>query len=88
MSVFIAILWVFERKLTSSTETSNLLSCRQEERLEILLALSRHMSLDGDVDLKHFATSCEHFTGADYKGLASLVVWLFSWKVSLVVTEE
>ena len=42
----------------------------QEERLEILQALSRQLSLYDDVDLKHFAESCEHFTGADFKGMA------------------
>ena len=42
----------------------------QEERLEILQALSRQLSLHDDVDLKHFAESCEHFTGADFKGMA------------------
>ena len=41
----------------------------QEERVEILQALSRQLSLHKDVDLKHFAESCEHFTGADFKGI-------------------
>ena len=40
----------------------------QDERHEILVSLSRNMSLDADVDLKHFAQVCEHFTGADFKG--------------------
>ena len=26
------------------------------------------MTLDSDVNLKHFADTCQHFTGADYKG--------------------
>ena len=47
-----------------------LVTIAQDERLEILRALSRQLSLHDDVDLKHFAECCEHFTGADFKGKA------------------
>ncbi|KAK3749947.1 hypothetical protein QZH41_013854, partial [Actinostola sp. cb2023] len=39
------------------------------ERLEILQALTRSISLADDVDLKSIAECCEHFTGADLKAL-------------------
>ena len=45
----------------------------KEERLQILKVLSRHMTLDSDVNLKHFADTCQHFTGADYKGKVTSV---------------
>ena len=41
----------------------------QDERLEILKALTRHMSLSEDTDLSQLAEMCEHFTGADFKAL-------------------
>ena len=41
----------------------------QNERLEILHALSRQMVLAADVDLALLASNCEHFTGADLKAL-------------------
>jgi len=37
--------------------------------LEILQALSRHMSLADDVNLDTVAAECEFFTGADLKAL-------------------
>ncbi|XP_064639105.1 peroxisomal ATPase PEX1-like [Lineus longissimus] len=41
----------------------------ENERLEILEALTRKMILADDVDLAAVAKVCEHFTGADFKGL-------------------
>ncbi|KAH9512750.1 Peroxisome biosynthesis protein pex1 [Bulinus truncatus] len=40
-----------------------------EDRFEILKALSKKMSLAWDVDFKEIAAMCEHFTGADLKAL-------------------
>jgi len=41
----------------------------QEDRFEILQALSRSMNFSPDVDLHSLAAMCEHFTGADIKAL-------------------
>ena len=41
----------------------------QSERVEILEALSRSMSLSDDVDLHQVAARCPYFTGADLKAL-------------------
>ena len=41
----------------------------QNERLEILTSLTRHMSLADDVKLAELANSCQYFTGADFKAL-------------------
>lgn len=41
----------------------------KEERLKILQALTRHITLGPDVNLQYFADECEHFSGADIKAL-------------------
>ncbi|XP_052784085.1 peroxisomal ATPase PEX1-like [Mya arenaria] len=41
----------------------------QKERLKILEALARKISLAPDVDLNFFAEHCKDFTGADFKAL-------------------
>uniref|UniRef100_A0ABM0GQ03 Peroxisome biogenesis factor 1-like n=1 Tax=Saccoglossus kowalevskii TaxID=10224 RepID=A0ABM0GQ03_SACKO len=41
----------------------------QDERLEIIQALSTNLELDEDVDLSVLADQCDGFTGADYKAL-------------------
>lgn len=41
----------------------------KEERLKILQALTRNISLNSDVNLQYFADECEHFSGADLKAL-------------------
>ncbi|XP_033760557.1 peroxisome biogenesis factor 1-like [Pecten maximus] len=41
----------------------------KEERLKILQALTRNITLGPDVNLQYFADECEHFSGADLKAL-------------------
>ena len=41
----------------------------QSERLQILEALSRSVTLSEDIDLAVISDLCEHFTGADFKAL-------------------
>ncbi|XP_074658334.1 peroxisomal ATPase PEX1-like [Tubulanus polymorphus] len=41
----------------------------QEERVEILKALTRRMKLSNDVDVDEIARRCQHFSGADLKAL-------------------
>ena len=41
----------------------------QEERVDILQALTHNLPLSPDVDLRVAASQCEYFTGADMKAL-------------------
>ena len=41
----------------------------QDERLEVLKALTHSINMSDDVDLKHLSVTCQHFTGADFKAL-------------------
>ncbi|OWF49208.1 peroxisome biogenesis factor 1-like [Mizuhopecten yessoensis] len=41
----------------------------KEDRLKILQALTRNITLGPDVNLQYFADECEHFSGADLKAL-------------------
>ena len=41
----------------------------QDERVEILKALSRPLTCSNDIDFNEIARQCEYFTGADLKAL-------------------
>ncbi|KAI8503623.1 Peroxisome biosynthesis protein pex1 [Branchiostoma belcheri] len=41
----------------------------KEDRVKILKALSKDLTLSEDVDLDSLAETCQHFTGADFKAL-------------------
>ena len=57
----------------------------KEERLEILMALSRKMNLAAEVDLRAIAESCENFTGADFKALLynAQLEAIHQWEISV-----
>ena len=43
--------------------------CFQDERVEILKALSKPLTFSDDLDFRKIASECEYFTGADLKAL-------------------